>query len=107
MALTWLGRWFDWRQKLAVVQPATLIRGHRQGFCLFWWWKSMHTRPPIPTDLRALIRRMAQDNPSWGEERIANALLLKLGLRISLRTVRKYLPTHLDRGRHLCIPSQR
>lgn len=27
-----------------------------------------------------------------GEERIANELLLKLGLRVSLRTVRKYLP---------------
>ena len=28
----------------------------------------------------------------WGEERIANELLLKLGIRISPRTVRKYLP---------------
>jgi hypothetical protein len=28
----------------------------------------------------------------WGEERIANELLLKLGLRVSLRTVRKYMP---------------
>src|SRR5208282_4660533 len=31
-------------------------------------------------------------NPSWGEERIANELLLKLGLRVSPRTIRKYLP---------------
>jgi len=35
---------------------------------------------------------MARDNPSWGEERIANELLLKLGLRVSPRTIRKYLP---------------
>ena len=35
---------------------------------------------------------MARENPSWGEERIANELLLKLGLRVSPRTVRKYLP---------------
>lgn len=35
---------------------------------------------------------MAQDNPSWGEERIANELLLKLGIRVSPRTVRKYMP---------------
>jgi len=35
---------------------------------------------------------MACENPSWGEERIANELLLKLGLRVSPRTVRKYLP---------------
>ena len=43
-------------------------------------------------ELRQLIRRMAQDNPLWGEERIANELLVKLGLRVSPRTVRKYMP---------------
>jgi transposase InsO family protein len=53
------------------------------------------------------IRRMAQDNPTWGEERIANELLLKLGLRISPRTVRKYMPKRLDRGRHPGVASQR
>jgi len=35
---------------------------------------------------------MARDNPGWGEERIANELLLKLGIQISPRTVRKYMP---------------
>lgn len=35
---------------------------------------------------------MARENPLWGQERIANELLLKLGLRVSPRTVRKYLP---------------
>ena len=35
---------------------------------------------------------MAADNPLWGEERIANELLLKLGIRVSPRTVRKYMP---------------
>ena len=35
---------------------------------------------------------MATDNPLWGEERIANELLLKLGIRVSPRTVRKYMP---------------
>lgn len=43
-------------------------------------------------ELRQLIRRMATENPLWGEERIANELLLKLGLRVSPRTVRKYMP---------------
>jgi putative transposase len=35
---------------------------------------------------------MAQENRLWGEERIANELLVKLGIRVSPRTVRKYLP---------------
>ena len=39
-----------------------------------------------------MIPRMARENPSWGEERVANELLLKLGLRVSPRTIRKYLP---------------
>jgi putative transposase len=107
IALIWLARWFDWRQALVVMQPATLIRWHRQGFRLFWRWKSRPGRPPIPADLQALIRRMARENPSWGEERIANELWLKLGLRVSPRTVRKYLPKHLDHGRGKRAPSQR
>jgi putative transposase len=106
ITLVWLGRWFDWRRALAVVQPATLIRWHRQGFRLFWRWKSTPGRPPIPPGLQALIRRMACENPTWGEERIANELLLKLGLRVSPRTVRKYLPKHRDHGRGKYASSQ-
>jgi transposase InsO family protein len=50
---------------------------------------------------------MARDNPPWGEARIANELLLKFGLRVSPRTVRKYLPTRLNRGGKHRISSQR
>jgi hypothetical protein len=53
--------------------------------------KSHPGRPPIPVELRQLIREMAVGNSSWGEERIANELLLKLGIRVSPRTVRKYM----------------
>jgi hypothetical protein len=35
---------------------------------------------------------MAAENPLWGEERIANELLVKLGIRVSPRTVGKYMP---------------
>jgi putative transposase len=106
LALVWLGRWFDWRQALAVVQPATFLRWHRQGFHLFWRWKSRPGRPRIPAELQALIRRMARENPTWGEERIANELLLKLGLRVSPRTVRKYMPKRVDHGRGQRMTSQ-
>ena len=35
---------------------------------------------------------MASENPVWGEERIANELRVKLGIRVSPRTVGKYMP---------------
>ena len=88
MVLAWLARWFNWREALTVVQPTTLIRWHRQGFWLFWRWKSRPGRPRIPEELQALIRQMNRENPSWGQERIANELRLKLGLRVSPRSRR-------------------
>ena len=87
-----LGRMFQWRNALVSVKPDTLIRWQRRGFRLFWRWKSKPTgRPRLPENLRELIRQMAADNVSWGEERIANELKLKLGIRVSPRTVGKYL----------------
>ena len=92
LSLAFLSRLFDWRDALVVVRPETLIRWHRAGWRLFWRYKSRRGRPPIPLELRQLIRRIATENPLWGEERIANELLLKLGLQVSPRTVRKYMP---------------
>src|ERR1700730_15221324 len=92
LTLVWLSRWFDWRNALAIVRPKTFVGWHRKGFQLFWRWRCQSGRPRIPLELQHLIRQMARDNPSWGEERIANELRLKLGLRLSPRTVRKYLP---------------
>lgn len=87
-----LGRFFDWRSALILVKPHTLIRWHGKGFRLFWRWQSKpRGRPGLPADLQELIRTMAADNPIWGEARIADELLLKLGIRVSPRTVGKYL----------------
>jgi putative transposase len=76
---------------LVVVRPETMIRWHHAGWRLFWRLKSRPGRPPVPKPVQALIRRMGSENPTWGEERIANELLLKLGVQVSPRTVRKYL----------------
>jgi len=90
VALSWL---IDWRRILTVVKPDTLIRWHRKGFQLLWRWKSRpRGRPPLPADLQQLIAEMAAANRTWGEERIASELLLKLGIRVSPRTVRRYMP---------------
>src|SRR6266436_2052182 len=100
LTLLWLSRCFDWRGALTVVTPRTFVAWHRQGFQFYWRRKCQAGRPPIPPELQHLIGRMARENPSWGEERIANELLLKLGLRVSPRTIRKYLPKrlHPERG---------
>ena len=90
--LGYLSRFFDWRNALVIVQPRTLIAWRRAGFRLFWRWKSRPGRPAIPVELRRLIKQMAQDNPLWGEEPIANELRLKLGVCLSSRSVRKYMP---------------
>lgn len=74
-----------------IVQPATLIRWHRAAFCRFWRWKSKPVgRPSVAAQVKLLIRRMAAENPTLGEERIAHELLLKLDIRLLPRTVGKY-----------------
>ena len=83
-----LSSMFAWADVLSIVKPDTLIRWHRKGFRLFWRWKSKPTgRPRVPQALRQLIREMAAANVTWGEERIANELKLKIGIQVSPRTV--------------------
>lgn len=94
-ARLWLVLWsklFDWKSALVVVKPATLIGWHRKAFRLFWKCKSRPGRRRIPPDLRQLIVQMVRENPTWGEERVTHELWLKLGIRISPRTVRAYWP---------------
>jgi transposase InsO family protein len=98
LTLIGLSKLFYWKAALIVVQPQTLVRWHRMGFRFFWRWKSRPGRPSIPEDIRRLIQQMARENSLWGEERIANELLLKLGIRVSPRTVRKYMPKEPSRG---------
>jgi len=92
LALALLSNLFSWKKALVIVKPETLIGWHRKGFRLFWKWKSgPRGRPRLPADLRTLITEMARNNPTWGEERIASELLLKLGIRVAPRTVRRYM----------------
>ena len=107
LAMVWLSCWFDWRTALRLVKPETFTRWHRQGFRWFWRCKSKPGRPALSKELQALIRRMALENPTWGQERIANELLLKLGLKVSPRPVRKYMPSHCVGGPGKRGPSQR
>jgi putative transposase len=94
IVLVALARLIDWRHMLTVVKPDTLIRWHRNGFLLFWRWKSRPCgRARLRADVQRLIVEMAVANHTWGEERIASELLVKLGIRVSPRPVRRYMPT--------------
>ena len=57
-----------WKQALLIVQPETLLSWHRQGFKLFWKYKSRATslKPRISLETISLIKAMARDNRLWG-----------------------------------------
>jgi hypothetical protein len=74
----WISRlWKEWRAALVIVKPETVIDWHRQGFRLFWAWKSRRRlgRPTVPPAVRTLIRTMSEANPLWGAPRIHGELL--------------------------------
>ena len=81
-----------WKQALLIVQPDTLLRWRRELFRIIWRRKSKPKvqSPRIPAETIALIRQMATDNLTWGAERIRGELL-KLGIKVSKRTVQKYM----------------
>src|SRR5258707_5515601 len=52
--------WNDWRSSLVIVKPQTVIAWHREGFQLFWTSRvrrGQPGRPPVPKDVRGLIRK--------------------------------------------------
>jgi putative transposase len=90
----WLPVWRlvpDWKQYLILVQPETVVRWHRQGWRLYWRWRSCQQlgRPRLSPEVRELIATMASENPLWGTERIRGELL-KLGILVSSRSIRRY-----------------
>ena len=97
----------EWRSALVIVKPDTLIGWHRKGFQRFWRCKSRPGRPPLQGEIRELIMRMAKENPTWGQRRVAAELSLKLSILVSPRTVRKYWPWGRYDGRRKGTPPQR
>ena len=87
-----------WKQALHIIQPDTLLRWHRDLIRCYWRRKSRNTKPKprIASKTIALIKqmarhlRMALENRTWGAERIRGELL-KLGIRVSKRTIQKYI----------------
>ena len=70
-----------------------MLAWHRQGFELYWRWKSRPNsvgRPKLKAKLRHLIGGMARENPTWGRRRIQAELAL-LGYDVAELTVAKYM----------------
>jgi putative transposase len=81
-----------WQDLLLIFQPETLLRWHRQGFRLFWKFKSRPGggRPRVSAETIALIQQMARDNRLWGAPRVRGELL-KLGIKVATATIQKYM----------------
>ncbi len=84
-----------WSDALVIIKPDTVVRWHRDAFRRHWARLSASGRRPgrprVSTEVRALIRAMATDNPTWSAPRI-HAELLKLGFDIAEVTVSRYMP---------------
>jgi putative transposase len=71
-----------------LVQPATLLRWHRDLVRRRWTYPHRCGRPGVAAELRALVLRLARENPTWGYRRV-HGELCRLGYknRIGASTV--------------------
>jgi putative transposase len=80
LSMLLFSKFFDWKSALINVTPDTFTGWHKKVFQLFWRWKSRGGRPRLPRNIRRLIAEMATQNPTWGQERVADEPSLKLGI---------------------------
>ena len=57
-----------------IVTPATLLRWHRRLVAKRWTYAHPVGRPPMRREIRALVLRLARENPRWGYQRIVGEL---------------------------------
>ncbi len=78
-----------------LVRPETVLGWHRALVRRKWAayrGRPRRGRPPITAECRALIIRMAKENPTWGYFRIRGELL-KVGHTVAATTIRSVLVT--------------
>src|SRR6266487_2587346 len=57
-----------------LVQPATLLRWHRDLVRRRWTYPHQRGRPSVAAEIRELVLRLARENPTWGYRRIHGEL---------------------------------
>jgi transposase InsO family protein len=68
------------------VQPATLLRWHRDLVRRRWSYSHRRGRPSTSSEICALVLRLARENPTWGYRRI-HGESCRLGYTIGASTV--------------------
>jgi putative transposase len=82
------------RRQSFLVQPATLLRWHRELVRRRWTYAHRRPgRPPLAAQARQLVLRLAAENPSWGYKRI-HGELVGLGMPLSASSVWNVLRRH-------------
>ncbi len=77
-----------------LVQPATLLRWHRDLVRRRWTYEGRRPgRPPLLAETRQVILCLAAENPSWGYKRI-HGELVGLGIGLSPSSVWNVLQRH-------------
>ena len=78
-------------QVATIVTPDTILRWHRELVARKWTYRAGRGRPAgLQAHLRALVIRMATENPTWGYTRIQGALK-NLGHRVGRSTIARIL----------------
>ena len=77
------------RQIATIVTPETILAWHRRLIAAKWTYPQRRTgRPGVMREIRELVVRMAEENPSWGYARIQGALK-HLDHRVARSTIAK------------------